>query len=813
MSKPRWIDAGVFQSLRAATRARKLAVITGPRHGDAAISSRAQLKAALADGDRKSLSADERLHSHADAGLAALYALRLPGFVTTAVSDAAVASAPAGSDKPRVFGPDTKGLNSAWDRKEAFVVQLCGSAADPATLVLTNKDRKPLTQPDSRYQNFLRATFSRTVVFSGFDLADPDFIELLEDVSRGFNGHVPPNLALVPAGSTEPSTALRTSMHYGTTLVEYPPDLAPGDVLHELASLLEELEVPKPATGDPPRGFTELKPAVREAVPAADALTLELFDRGDSSSWQSIKAGADAPRTVAGQIAEFLVGPVEPGQLKIALVRSPQGEGKTTLLRRVAWDLAASGRRVFWREFGAGVPDRYVPEDREDAVAVFVSDDAHELDNLPSLVNYLAAHGGGKARFLLAAEGAEWDRSGLDHRIRRTTTILDVGLGAPDEAEARALAEGLQRRERLGAGQVVEAAAEALRPGDRCLMDRIAAARGVQSVQEAVAARITALEGKADGDLLRRAYLATALVHRYGMSLGRGHLAAVLEIPEADLDARVLKPLDMSLVPAGAASVRTRHPVVAAAACRILAADDATRDAMAIDLLRTLPGGSVSDPTVFHRPSELIRALRHGQVAPLTVDKFFAAGENAAANDVHFWYDRGRFDEGLSRWEQALSHFDRALWRQPGATSDREHNAAVQGHRARCLQTLGRKAEAVQAVEDGLRLSPRDGVLERLAEKLGARRRDERGPQRGGRGGPGGERRGPPGERGAREGAGRGGFGGRGGPGGGRGGPGGPGGGRGGPGGPGGGGMRRNDRDRARPARPGPPTGAGQGPR
>ncbi len=90
--------------------------------------------------------------------------------------------------------------------------------------MLTNKDRKPLLLPESRYQNFLRATFSRTVLFSGFDLDDPDLIELLEDVSRGFNGHVPPNLALVPAGATEPSTALRASMHYGTQLIEYPAD-------------------------------------------------------------------------------------------------------------------------------------------------------------------------------------------------------------------------------------------------------------------------------------------------------------------------------------------------------------------------------------------------------------------------------------------------------------------------------------------------------------------------------------------------------------------------------------------------------------
>src|SRR5688572_30357470 len=105
MSKPRWIDAGVFQSLRSATRNHKLAVIAGPRHGDAQVSSRAQLKAALGDGERAALAADERFRSHADPGLSALYALRLPGFVTTLVSDAAVASAPAAADKPRVFGP------------------------------------------------------------------------------------------------------------------------------------------------------------------------------------------------------------------------------------------------------------------------------------------------------------------------------------------------------------------------------------------------------------------------------------------------------------------------------------------------------------------------------------------------------------------------------------------------------------------------------------------------------------------------------------------------------------------------------------
>jgi len=45
----------------------------------------------------------------------------------------------------------------------------------------------------------------------------------------------------------------------------------------------------------------------------------------------------------------------------------------------------------------------------------------------------------------------------------------------------------------------------------------------------------------------------------------------------------------------------------------------------------------------------------------------------------------------------------------------------VHGYRARCLLALHKKKEAQRAVEEGLRLSPRDSVLGRLFEKLGGR--------------------------------------------------------------------------------------------
>ena len=197
------------------------------------------------------------------------------------------------------------------------------------------------------------------------------------------------------------------------------------------------------------------------------------------------------------------------------------------------------------------------------------------------------------------------------------------------------------------------------------------------------------------------------------------------------------------------------HPLVAGAVCGLLATDDAARDAIVVDLLKTLPGGSVSDNSVFHEPSELIRRVRMSPLAPLALGRFFEAGENAADNDGQFWYDRGRFEFDFSRWESALHFFDRALWRRPGDSTQKRHNAAVQSYRARCLLNLKRRKEAVSAVEEGLRLSSRDAVLLRLKEKLGGRRGGPAG-RRGGdrRGGRGGDGKGRPGDR--KSGAGRG---------------------------------------------------------
>lgn len=805
MSKPRWIDGGVFRTLRTATRKRTLAVVVGPLHGSAEIASRAALRDALGDGDRAALASDARLTSRRDAGLAALWSLRQPGLVTTAVCDAIEASAPAELDPPpRVFGPDSKGLVSAYSRKDPFVVHLGGAASRPETLVLSARDRKALLAPDSRYHAFLRATFTRTVVFSGFRLDDPDMVELLDDVGRVFGGHVPPNVALIAEGTADPAAALRASMHYGMTVVEYPADMSAEAALAEMAQILEELEVPKPATGDAPRGLTELNAATRNSVSGADGDERRRFLAGYGRSWSPIKEGLDAPRGAAVAVTALLLGPAPEGKVPVALVKGRPGEGKTTFVRRLAWDLSAQGPRVFWRDPGVGCPDRYVPAEAETARAVMVFDDADSLDGLPTLLRQLAAEGAGKVRVLLAADADRWDRSGLDHRIRQHAAVTEFAFTGLDGADAAAVAARLAAGSCLAAGLDEAGAAALLGEAGQSVLDGVyRATRGVP-VAEACSGLVAGLDAQAGRPHLRRGLLATAMIHQFNMSLGREHLQALLGLDGAGVEREVIAPADGLVVPAGDGAVRTPHPVVAARLVAALAPDEAARHAIAIDLLRSLPGTPTSHPTVFHAPSELIRALRQGPLAPLALAAFFEAGQDAARSDVLFWFDRGRAEADFQRWEAALAAFDQALTRRVEDAREKEHNAVVQANRARCLVALHKKREAVAAVQDGLRLVPDDASLLRLHEKLGGRRagpgtgKDRRASREGEAGERGSERGGGPGAR-------RDGPGGRRGP---AGGPGGKPGGRPGPGGPGGPRRATAGSGRQGPRRPGDrPTG------
>jgi len=142
-----------------------------------------------------------------------------------------------------------------------------------------------------------------------------------------------------------------------------------------------------------------------------------------------------------------------------------------------------------------------------------------------------------------------------------------------------------------------------MRLGERCLMDRIAEARGVAASRRPSAARIGSLDALPDAALLRRAYLRDGARAPLRHVAGRGHLATVLALPERS-SMRACWPARQEPADSGPASVRTRHPVVAASACTILAPDDAERGRDGRRPARRAPGAASRTRTFFHiRPS------------------------------------------------------------------------------------------------------------------------------------------------------------------------------------------------------------------
>ncbi|MED5330911.1 MAG: SIR2 family protein [Planctomycetota bacterium] len=735
MSKPRWIDADVFRALRTATRSRELVVVAGSRHDPAEISSLSALKEALGEDGIEAMADDPRLKAQPSPGMESLMLLGQPGVVTTAVTGFFKASWTAEEDL-RTFGPDTKGLRSAFERKQPFVVRLNGALDDPDSLTLTSRSRKVLLKGESRYQTFLREAFRRTVVFSGYDLDDPDLNQLLEDVNHCHKGHVPPNIALVKAGETEPSMALRASVHFGMTLVEYPESMGADEALEELTSILYELEIPKPATGNPPRGFTELTEEFRQSVKVGDDQDLYRFDRGDASGWEWVTAGAAAPRACGDGLRAFLEGEAPEKKVLVGLINGQLGEGKTTLLRNMAWEISSGATRVFWREAGTDLPDRYVPADPDDARALFVCDNAEQLDRLPELLKNLGQSAQGKARLLLAADRSEWERSGLDHRIRPLCELQEVALDEAEPGFGKALGDLWVSRGRVSGDGMTEEILSGLEEGEGCLMDRLAGLRGFAGVGKQVQAAVAMLGSGEAQDVSQRTLLAIGLLHRHGLSMRPSHLAQFLGLAQDQLGGEVLEPLSEIVVKTSGGALRTHHPTVAHGICYAMEVEGDVHDQLVVDLLASMPVDQGEDDGGFCCPSDLIRSVRREPVAPLSLSRFFEAGEAAAEGDVLFWLDRGRCDTEFNRWKEALKAFDTALIKDPGEPWEKLHDAQVHSQRARCLAHMGRKSEAIKAAEEGIRHAPKDAALRGQLKKLGGGRKEKgrRFPRKGGKG-------------------------------------------------------------------------------
>ncbi|MCX7841344.1 MAG: hypothetical protein N2559_18060, partial [Anaerolineae bacterium] len=253
------------------------------------------------------------------------------------------------------------------------------------------------------------------------------------------------------------------------------------------------------------------------------------FYNGTRPNWANIACDDDAPRQKLGALLDF-ISQQEPAQ-RAAVITGLSGEGKTTLLMRLAWESSRAGYVVLWRHYGT-VEEPYARPFAGARRVLLFFDELPYVEELPRLLADLSESG---LPFVLlgTARTHEWHNSPLRTRTSRLAAWQEFELGCLNKDEAQGVLERLEQAGMLGA--LAERPPQARLnffinqlEADGQLLPALLTARegkGFETILENVFARLERRWGEARTDLLLRGYAAIALVHRFGFWLSRPLLA------------------------------------------------------------------------------------------------------------------------------------------------------------------------------------------------------------------------------------------------------------------------------------------------
>ena len=279
--------------------------------------------------------------------------------------------------------------------------------------------------------------------------------------------------------------------------------------------------------------------------------TIAFYD-GVRANWAVIAAGMDAPRTLMGELLAFVEEAAQDGLSRIGLLLGPSGEGKSTLLRHTAWELAERGYAVLWHrrgslplpwEPGEGQPLR-LPDDGRPLVLCF--DDADQVEALPSVVESLRES---DRHFVIlgATRPNQWELAGMEGLLSPLPHRFELRCLSREEADA--LLERMEAHGGLGKLAKLptrEARLRALlrtRERELQLLPALISARTGRDFDRIILDVLTRLRKRKDGPFLLRAYLTLAAVHRFGYWMSIALLCQAVGIGEEEMGLRILAPL------------------------------------------------------------------------------------------------------------------------------------------------------------------------------------------------------------------------------------------------------------------------------
>lgn len=148
---------------------------------------------------------------------------------------------------PVLTQTDVAELASALRSGEFYILKSHGTIDRIETMVLGRKQYRALMHGNPAYRIFLEALFStKTVLFVGFGLTDPDLLMTLDVLQSAFQGHTGTHYALMDESRVSPIERSRFLKDYRIEIIPYTPSAADHP---EVKEFLERLlkAVPAPA--------------------------------------------------------------------------------------------------------------------------------------------------------------------------------------------------------------------------------------------------------------------------------------------------------------------------------------------------------------------------------------------------------------------------------------------------------------------------------------------------------------------------------------------------------------------------------------
>jgi hypothetical protein len=628
---------------------------------------------------------------------------------------------PAGTLKT-IFSTSTE--LDAFSEADILYYKLHGSVdfanTDEGRLILTKEDyrfyerfRKPL------FHRLERDLLSRTFVFIGYSLQDPNFQAILNDCREQLGAKTLPLSYAVRRDFSEVEATFWRE--------KYNIQLIAGDSASFLSGLQRHWETSGgrvvPFVERAAKVYTQVDSSTRlsrigssfyRVVPAdcTGASDPQLFFKGVEPSWADIRDHIAPARDEYWTIMEALFSDlIEPSaSVSVYLVTGHAGTGKTTLVRSLAYDVAHDfasivlvhipdtplDARVLGPLVGEGNPERII------VIVHHAADYAKELERFAEDIKRLQL----PVSIILEERRNQWHVAAST--VARRLNAAEFELGSLSEGEIDRILSALTSANALGKLTGMSAAYQ--KQHFQALADK----------ELLVALRELTSEGSFDqivrdeyshipSALAQKAYVYVAALGQINLALRYANLISILDLDWNQLGKEILRPADGVLISGEVAGssrhnasfcLRARHPVIASIIFAEAAKDDRDKFVIINDIISELDPGYPEDRRLLEeivRRKEIVNTLASPENRRAIYDRLQAVLPGNAFVLQH----RSILERDLGQPELAIKYAREAV--------------AIERSNPVLLNTLGMALEfAARSLGDPLR---RQAYL-REAEKL-----------------------------------------------------------------------------------------------